>query len=234
NDIWLADGRSGRARLMFKDRDDAWVDVDNVINNTFVWFEGNPAPPPHNERSREKRSKEKTLLYLSERDGWRHAYAVSRDGNARLITTGAFDVVSISSVDQTNGWLYYIASPDHATQRYLYRSRLDGSGQPQRVTPDDQPGTHTYNISPDSHWAFHTYSKFDEPGVSDVVSLPDHKAVRVFQDNAELKAKVAKILKGRTELFQVDIGDGVKLDGWLIKPAEFDESKKYPLIVDVY
>jgi len=173
------------------------------------------------------------LLYISERDGWRHAYAVARNGNSRLITTGAFDLVSVSAVDHDGGWLYYIASPENATQRYLYRSRLDGTGSPERVTPPGESGTHTYNVSPNGHWAFHSYSKFDEPGVSDLVSLPDHKVVRVFQDNAEMKTNVA-ILAGRTEMFQVDVGDGVKMDGWLIKPSHFDESKKYPIIVNVY
>lgn len=215
NNVWLANAKSGRVHLMFQDRDEAWVD----INNRFTWLE------PGSSRR---------LLFLSERDGWRHAYAMSRNGDARLITTGAFDLVSITSVDQTNGWLYYIASPDNATQRYLYRSRLDGGGRSERVTPADQPGTHTYNISPDGHWAFHTYSRFDEPGISDLVSLPEHKSVRVLQNNAELKAKVLPILGGRTEIFQVDIGDGVKLDGWLIKPSHFDESKKYPVIFNVY
>jgi len=217
NNIWLANAKTGQVRLMFQDRDDAWVDVNNVINNTFSWLENGAR-----------------LLYVSERDGWRHAYAISRDGNARLITTGAFDLVSISSVNEASGWLYYIASPENATQRYLYRSRLDGSGKPERVTPDDQPGTHTYNVSPDGHWAFHTYSKFDEPEISELISLPDHRRVRVFQDNADLKAKVAPILAGRTEFFHVEVGDGVKLDGWLIKPSHFDESEKYPLIVNVY
>lgn len=217
NNIWLADAKTGGVRLMFQDRDDAWVDVDNVINNTFVWLD-------HHRR----------LLYVSERDGWRHAYSVSRDGDARLITTGAFDLVSISAVDENGGWLYYIASPDNATQRYLYRSRLDGGGNPERVTPAGEPGTHSYNISPDARWAFHSYSKFDSPGFSELVSLPDHKSVRVFQDNTALKAKIAQILAGRTELFQVEVEDGVKLDGWLLKPSNFDASKKYPLIVNVY
>jgi dipeptidyl-peptidase 4 len=218
NNVWLADAKSGKVHLMFQDRDSAWVDV----NNSFDWFR------PSSSRN------EKRLLYVSERDGWRHAYAIARNGDVRLITTGAFDLVSVSSLNETSGWLYYMASPENATQRYLYRSRLDGTGQPERVTPENQPGTHTYNISPDGRWAFHTYSKFDDPGISDLVTLPDHKSVRVFQDNAELKAKAAPILAGRTELFQVDAGGGVKLDGWLIKPGQFDESKKYPLIVYVY
>jgi dipeptidyl-peptidase-4 len=213
NNLWLANSKSGEVRLMYQDRDEAWVN----INDRFTWLDEG-----------------RRLLYVSERDGWRHAYAISRSGEARLLTTGAFDLVSMTSVDKTNGWLYYIASPQNATQRYLYRSRLNGGGHPERVTPTNQPGTHTYNISPDGHWAFHTYSKFEDPGISDLVSLPDHRSLRVFQTNADLKVKVSPILCGRTEFFQVDLGDGVKLDGWLIKPSHFDESKKYPLILNVY
>jgi dipeptidyl-peptidase-4 len=137
-------------------------------------------------------------------------------------------------VDEAGGWLYYIASPENATQRYLYRSRLDGSGPSERVTPGGQSGTHTYNISPDNRWAFHTWSRFDEPGTSDLVSLPEHKVVRVFSDNAALRTNAAPILAGRTEFLHVDVGEGVKLDGWLIRPRQFDASKKYPLIVNVY
>lgn len=213
NTVLLANAETGEVRTMFCDQDEAWVDY----NREFVWLE-----------------KGRRLLFTSERDGWRHAYAVSREGDARLITTGAFDLVSISGVDETGGWLYYIASPDNATERYLYRSRLDGTGRPERVTPAGVPGTHTYNLSPDCRWAFHSYSRFDTPPVSDLVRLPDHEVVRAFQDNAELKAKVAPMLAGRTEMLQVDIGGGVKLDGWLIRPSSFDPSKKYPIIVNVY
>jgi dipeptidyl-peptidase-4 len=213
NNVLLANAATGEVRQMFQDRDDAWVNV----NNNFVWLE-----------------KGKRLLFVSERDGWRHAYAVGRDGDARLITNMPFELVSVSAVDEAGGWLYYIASPENATQRYLYRSRLDGTGKAERVTPAGEPGTHTYNISPNAKWAFHSYSTFDTPGISDLISLPDHKRVRMFNDNAELKAKVAPILKGRTEMFQVTVDDGVRIDGWLIRPSKFDPSKKYPIIVNVY
>jgi dipeptidyl-peptidase-4 len=102
------------------------------------------------------------------------------------------------------------------------------------VTPTGQSGTHTYDISPDCRWAFHNYSTFTDPGVSDLISLPNHKVVREFEDNTALKKKIAPIFAGRTEMFQVDGGDGVKLDGWLIKPTLFEPTKKYPLIVYVY
>ena len=213
NTVLLANATSGEVRTMFVDQDEAWVDY----NAGFTWIEQG-----------------RRLLFESERDGWQHAYAVSRDGDARLITTGAFDILSIAGVDEAGGWLYYVASPQNATQRYLYRSKLDGSGKPERVTPAGATGTHTYNLSPDCRWAFHGDSRFELPGQSDLVRLPDHAVVRVFQTNTELKAKVGPMLAGRTEMLQVDIGGGVVLDGWLIKPRAFDPAKKYPLIVNVY
>jgi len=213
NTVFLANPATGDVRQMYQDRDDAWVNV----NPSFVWLEnGN------------------RLLFTSERDGWRHAYAVSRTGDARLVTTDPFELVSVSGIDEKGGWLYYIASPQNATQRYLYRSRLDGKAKAERVSPANQPGTHSYTISPDCKYAFHSTSTFDSPGISDIIHLPDHKTVRVLQDNADLKAKVGPMLAGRTELFQVDIGEGVKLDGWLIRPTKFDATKKYPVIISIY
>jgi dipeptidyl-peptidase-4 len=213
NTVFLANASTGEVRKMYVDEDKAWVN----INNSFMWID-----------------KGKRLLFTTERDGWRHAYSIGRDGDSRLITTGAYDLLNIAGVDEAGGWLYYIASPENATQRYLYRSRLDGTGKNERVTPASLSGTHTYDMSPDCHYAFHSFSTFTSPGVSDLVSLPDHKTIRVLQDNADLKAKAAPILEGRTELFQVEGVDGVKLDGWMIRPSKFDPSKKYPVIVYVY
>ncbi len=213
NDVLLATAATGDVRRMFRDQDEAWVDY----NEDFVWLE-----------------KGTRLLFTSERDGWRHAYAVSREGEARLITTGAFDLLSIAGIDEAEGWLYYTASPTNATQRYLYRSRLDGSGNAERVTPQPANGTHTYNLSPDCRWAFHAFSTFDSPGQSDIVRLPAHEVARVTQDNAALKAKVESVLAGRTEFVRVDVGGGVSVDGWLFKPRNFDPSKKHPIIVYVY
>ncbi len=213
NNVYLASAKTGQVRLMYQDRDDAWVEY----NPDFTWLD-------HGRK----------LLFVSERDGWRHAYAIGRDGAAMPITTAPFDLISIAIVDETNNWLYYTASPDNATQRYLWRSHLDGTGQAERLTPADQPGTHGYNISPDGRWAFHRYSRFDRPEVSDLIRLPEHTSVRMLQDNTNLDAKVASILAGRTEFVQVDGGGGAKLDGWLIRPTKFDPAKKYPLIVYVY
>ena len=212
NTVYIANPDTGDLKQMFQDKNDTWVEV----NRNLKWIENG-----------------KRLLFTSERDGWRHVYAVARDGDARLVTNAPFDLVSIAAVDEPGGWLYYIASPENGTQRYLYRSRLDGT-RTERVTPRDQPGTHAYNISPDCHWAFHSVSTFDSPGQSDLISLPDHKVVRVLNDNAAEKAKVGPIINGRTEMVHIPVGHDTTIDGWLIKPSHFDPTKKYPIIINVY
>jgi len=214
DDVLLADADTGAVRGTYQDHDAAWVDVMDEI----PWLDsGNH------------------FLWLSEKDGWRHAYLVSRDGKSeRLLTRGAFDVVHLITVDEKGGWLYFIASPDNATHRYLYRVRLDGTGNAEKVTPAASQGVNAYDISPDGRWAFHIRSTFDSPPVSDLVELSGHHVVRVLQDNAALRANAAPLLKRPVEFLKLDIGDGVVLDGWMLKPPHFDPGKKYPLLVYVY
>jgi dipeptidyl-peptidase-4 len=177
----------------------------------------------------------KEFLWLSEQDGWRHVYVIARDGKqVRLVTSGPFDVEELLGIDPEQQWIYYIASPENGTQRYLYRTRLDGKGTPERLTPANQPGTHSYHVSPDLRWAVHTYSTFDTPPVTDLIRLPDHQSQRVLQDNAKLRSVSKDLIYSPTEFFRTDVGDGVSLDGWLIKPKDFDPNKKYPLLIYVY
>lgn len=214
NLVLLGDRRSGKVKTILTEKDDAWVDVDSDPE----WLDGG-----------------KRFLWVSERDGWRHAYTVSRDGSSmKLITVGAFDLTNVESVDEAGGWLYYRASPDNATQRYLYRAALDGSGKQQRLTPVNQPGTHTYNIAPRAGYAFHTWSSFGRPPQTDLIRVSAHTSLRIVVENAAVIERVGKLTRGPAEFFRVDIGGGVQLDGWMIKPPGFDPSKKYPVLFHVY
>jgi dipeptidyl-peptidase 4 len=213
NDVYLADAKTGQVRRMLHDEDKAWLDVVDA----WQWL------PSHE------------LLWVSEQHGWRHAYAAPRDATPmRLLTPGDFDILKVEGVDDKEGWLYFIASPDDATRRYLYRARLDGKGIPMRVTPGGARGTHAYDISPDGRFAIHTFSTTERPPVVDLVKLPSHQVVRVLEDNKDVAAAVAPFTTPAAEFFQVDLGDGVKLDGWMLKPKSFDPSKKYPLLMYVY
>jgi dipeptidyl-peptidase-4 len=213
NRLMLADPATGRVRTILVESDQAWVEN----HNDFRWLKDS-----------------NQLVWLSERDGWEHAYLVSRaGGNLEQLTPGAFDVVGIEAIDETGGWLYFLASPDNPTQRYLYRVSLKG-GAPERVTPADLPGTHTYNISPDAQWAIHTYSTFTSPPVTALIHLADHKIVKVLANNARLKKKLAALRPCASEFFRVKIDEETALDGWCIKPPGFDATKKYPVLFHVY
>lgn len=213
NDLLLADAQTGSVRRAHRDTNKAWVDVVDDVRP----LDGT-----------------KTFTWLSEQDGWRHLYRVSADGSPdTLVTRFDADVISLEALDTSGGTAYIAASPESAIQRYLYRVPLQG-GTPQRVSPADEPGWHTYQISPDAHWAFHTWSRADVPPVIQLISLPDHRVVRTLADNAELRQRVAPLTNPPTEFFTVDVGGGVTLDASLVKPPDFDPSRKYPLIVYVY
>ncbi|MFN9457671.1 MAG: S9 family peptidase [Acidobacteriota bacterium] len=218
--VYVADPQSGAARVMFEDTDKAWVDVPpgDERRGGFDWLQQG-----------------KRLLWLSERDGWRHVYAAPREGGAPvLLTPERADVLSLEGVAPGGDWIYYTASPEWATQRYLYRSAVERPGAAARLTPMDQPGTHRYDISPDGRWAFHTYSRFDRPPVVDLVSLPEHKRVRVLEENAALRANAAGTVEPWVEFLQLELASGPVVDGWLLKPRGFDPAKRYPLVVYVY
>jgi dipeptidyl-peptidase 4 len=214
NDLLLADARSGEVRRIFRDESTTWVEVMEEVR----WIDGGRA-----------------CLWLSERDGWQHAYRVPRDGaEPALLTRFDADVIDISGVDEAGGWLYFIASPERAIDRYLYRSKLDGSGAPERVTPASDRGSHSYDVAPGGRLAFHTSSRFDRPPATDFVDLPDHRSLRRLTDTAPLVAKLKDVVDPPVEFFTLDIGGGVALDAWMLKPKRFDASRTYPMIVYVY
>lgn len=214
DNVMLADAATGGTHSVMVEQDSAWVDQQTDV----PWLKDG-----------------QRFLWLSERDGWRHAYLVSRkDGSAKLITPGAFDVINVEALDEAGGWLYYIASPVNATQRYLYRSRIDGKGSPERVSPANESGTHRYTISPNAKWAFHSWSSFDVPGVTDLVSLPAHTTARVLAGDSALKARVKDAISRPGEFYQVKLSDGATLDGWMIRPRDFDSTRTYPILFYVY
>lgn len=227
NLVMLGDPRTGKVHSVLTEKDDTWVDVawgdidwdkTGLARGDVEWIDGG-----------------KRFLWASERDGWRHIYSISRDGkDAKCITPGDFDVTSVERVDPANGFVYFEASPANAGQRYLFRERLDGNGKPEQLTPANDAGSHGYNISPRGDVAIHTFSTFTRVPVTNIVRLPQHTAVRTLIDNHEVQERLVKLQQTPSEFFKVDIGDGVQLDGWMIKPPDFDPHKRYPVLFYVY
>lgn len=214
NKVFLCSAESGIARTVFIDTDNAWVDVNKNVR----WL-----------------NQGKKFMWISERDGWRHVYMVSRDGQkVRLITPGEFDVISIESIDEKNGWIYFIAAPNNPAHRYLFRTNLYGDSTPVRISPTGLSGTHSYDISLNSKWAFHTFSKIDTPPIVTLINLPEHKSIRTIVDNSQLQTQLNSLKRIPTEFFRINIGDDILLDGYLIKPYNFEPTKQYPVLFYVY
>lgn len=213
NRVWIAEIGDPTPQNIFTDSDDAWLET----NDNVMWLEGN-----------------KWFTWLSERNGWRHLYRVSRDGKSiEPITNGEFDFIANVGTDSGKGLVYFIASPDNFTQRYLYSASLNGNGTATRVSPAGQAGQHSYSMSPTGKWAVHTFSNASTPFIVDMVSLPNHKSIRTIEDNSESKRLYDSLGFNQKEFIKVKSGD-LSLDAWIIKPKDFDPSKKYPVIVEVY
>ena len=213
NRVMLADLKTGATRTILTDKDAAWV----IPHKQLTWLKQGRA-----------------FTWVSERDGWSHLYVASRSQEPlTLATPGEFDVVELLGIDESAGCAYFIASPDDPTARYLYRAGLDGTDR-QRLSPPNQAGTHTYQLSPDSRWAIHTWSAFDRPPMTDLIELPSHRRLRVLEENKKLNRRFGELHLAPTEFFRVEVADGVELDGWCVKPANMKEGRRYPLLVYVY
>lgn len=215
--IWSYNTTTDKATEVFVDKDEAWIDTYTPWENVYAldfrhkinWINGG-----------------KEFIWFSERDGWRHVYRIGKDGKTTLVTKGDYDVLDIRLIDEKGKYLYFLASPDNATQKYLYRCKLDGSGKAERVTPRGLDGTHDYQLGPGGKYAYHTFSNTYIKPAKEWISLPKHE---------ELVPGIPLNEEPHTvEFFKVKTAAGVEMDGWMVKPAQFDSTKKYPVLFYVY
>jgi dipeptidyl-peptidase-4 len=221
--IFNCNVKSGEAKLIYTDTDEAWIDVytpwENVyaidFRHQFKWINAG-----------------KEFLWFSEKDGWRHLYRIGKDGKETLITRGDYDVMDLRLVDEKKNLVYFLASPANATQKYLYKTKLDGTGKSELVSPVALQGTHNYSISPGGKFAFHNFSNSSTEPLSEFISLPDHKALN---EKESIQSKLAAATHEKTvEFFKIKTVENVEMDGWMVKPNNFDPSKKYPVVFYVY
>lgn len=222
--VMTADLNSGVVQTAFTDRDDAWLDLQSGA------FLGSEASAIRFLKGGTK------FLWLSDRNGWRQLFVVDRhSGDMMALTSPTFDITAVAGVDEDGGWVYYVASPVDPLRRYLFRVKLCGSKEgPERITPCDMPGTHSYQFSRDGKFAIHVQSNFESPESTDIIRLPDHMVLMTLADNKCLRERLEKAALPSAEFLRVDIGDGIHLDAYCIKPPSFDPESKYPVLFHVY
>ncbi len=206
----------GSVVTFWAENDEAWVDLNADNPAGWNWV-----------------NKGQDFLWVSEKDGWRHIYKISRDGKIITpLTKGNYDIGKIIAIDEASNNIYFSASPSNATQLYLYRVRINnGKDEPELVTPGDLKGTHTYEISPNGKLARHRFSNFQTMPATEWITLPDHKAMngsRSIASNLKTDPSI------NVEYVKVTTEDNIVLDAWIHKPANFDASKKYPVVFYVY
>ena len=226
----------GSSRTFWAESSTAWVDLNADDPGGWQWVNNGTE-----------------FLWISEKDGWRHIYRISRDGKTEtLLTKGDYDIGEIKCIDEERNFVYFTASPVNATQLYLYRVSLDKGNIVQKVVnivqkvidvvanvkDDPEPvssanlvGTHGYSISPKGKYAMHTFSNHNTPTVTEWITLPDKKPVNAAKSIA---ATLKKDDKNDVEYVRIITADSIILDAWINKPKEFDPGKKYPVVFYVY
>lgn len=211
--LFVANAGTGAITEIYNEKNNSWIDAQD----DFVWLNSN-----------------KEFVYQTEKDGYTHLYRISRDGKKEtLITKGDYDVISVNLIDEKNNVVYFTASPNNATQKYLYKTKLDGKGKLEMVTPSVLPGTHSYSISPNGLFARHSYNS---SVVSPVTEWMNFKTNQPLTMDGSITNQLAKQqpIKNKVEFFKVTTEDGVEMDGWMKKPDNFDATKKYPVVFYVY
>lgn len=205
---------NGEAKEIYTESDKAWIDIKARWSDNpkgWEWLKNGNA-----------------FLWISEKDGWRHIYLVSRDGKKEtLLTNGSYDIITVKGIDEKTGYIYFMASPENATQNYLYRVKTDGKSTAERLSPANQSGTHDYDLSPNGLYASHEFSNINTPPVEDWVSLPKHAVIKQEESSNGYGLPPA-------EMFKVTTDDGITMDGWMVKPRNFDSTQKYPVVFYVY
>ena len=210
-DYLLADAASGKTRVMMTEEDKYYIDIEKE-QLTFL-------------------ANGKQFINVSERDGYNHIYLYDLNGKVlKQITKGAWEVSDIYGVDQKKGLIYYQSTEPSPSQRDVYAIGLNGNGKRKISTVS---GTNSASFSSDFSYYILSNSNSKSPLF---VSLhgSDGKLIRVLEDNAKAKARIAEYQISPTEFFSFTTSEGVSLNGYMIKPANFDPNKKYPVFMYVY
>ncbi len=209
-DLIFVDGTSGAAKVVLNEKDKAYIDVtDNLTflnDNSFIW--------------------------TSEKDGYNHIYLYDKTGKLKnQVTKGNWEVTSYYGFDEKSKTIFYQSVENGSIVRDVYKIGLDGKN---KVKLSQQTGTNEATFSPDFTYFINTYSSAIIPAAYTLNSSKDGKQVQSIVDNTTLSDKLKKYDLPNKEFFELTTEKGNKLNAWMIKPKDFDATKKYPVFMFQY
>ena len=209
-DLIFVDGTSGAAKVVLNEKDKAYIDVTD--NLTFL--------------------KDNSFIWTSEKDGFNHIYLYDKTGKLKnQVTKGNWEVTSYYGFDEKTKTVFYQSVENGSIVRDVYKICLDGKN---KVKLSQQTGTNEATFSPDFTYFINTYSSAIVPTAYTLNSSKDGKQVQSIVDNTTLSDKLKKYDLPNKEFFELTTDKGNKLNAWMIKPKDFDATKKYPVFMFQY
>lgn len=210
-EILHANATTGKSKVVYEEKNDTYIE----IRDDLTYFKNG-----------------KQFLLLSEKDGYRHIYLFDISGKeVKQLTKGEWEVRDLVAVDEKRKLIYYSSTEVSPMQNHLYSVKPDGKGKNQILKI---PGYHEVDISPDKDYLIDYYSTIDKPYEIDVFSLPSGKQLKELVSNTALSKKMGDYGVTKPEFITFNTNGNIKLNGWMLKPSDFDSSKKYPVLVTVY
>ncbi len=210
-DMIYAHPKTLLSKLALRETDKYYVDYDNIDDIHFT-------------------EDGRFFSFVSERDGWRHAYLYNINGTLnRQLTKGNYDVTKVYGYDERTQTLYYQAAEDSPLKRDIYS--LDAKNRKTKLT--DGKGMHQASFSANFMYFMDHVSTLNTPAV---FTMRNNKgvALRVLEDNEELKQNFSALNMNEKEFFSFQTSEGVSLNAWMLKPTNFNPNQKYPVLMVQY
>lgn len=208
--MYYVNPKSGVSRLILREENECYVDSEWLSSIHFL---------------------SNGFTYVSEQDGYAHIYLYSPTGVLqKQITQGNWDVTRLIGYDEATKNTYYESAEESPLRRAVYK--IDAKGVKTRLTPEE--GTNSAAFSANYAYFVNRYSNANTPMRITVNETKSRKVLRTLQDNAELRERLAQYRFGKKEFFTLTTKSGFELNAWMVKPANFDESKKYPVMMTQY
>ncbi|WP_440999064.1 S9 family peptidase [Fodinibius sp. SL11] len=215
--LFFNDINSGERRLVMEEQSDVWIDVFDFfagINHLFFF-------PKDSEE----------FFWISDRNGWSHIYRFGYDGTVKnQVTKGKWEVTYVHTVDYRNNRIYYTSTEDSPLERHLYSVNFSGRNKTKHT---QAKGTHDISMGSNSRYFIDRYSNTSTPTQVELWSTTNGK-LEVLENNESVNAFTEKHVYAPRELFSFTTSDGQQLDGYMIKPIDFDPDKTYPLVLNIY
>ncbi|MCK5820501.1 MAG: S9 family peptidase [Bacteroidales bacterium] len=215
--LYMVDVASETKTVVLEEKSQAWIDVSDFFGGRLHHFY---FP-----------DELKSFFFISESDGYAHIYHYDYDGNLlNQITKGDFEVIGIDAFDLKKEKIYFTSAEVSPLERHLFVARFDGSKKKQLTS---EAGQHAVSVSPDGKYYLDIYSNVSTPKQVEMWNTKG-KMIGKMVDNQSVLEFLEKTAYAPKELFSFTTADGQKLDGYVIKPIDFDPNKSYPLVLSVY